>query len=86
MATVTITLEDLDLDLGSYEASIDVKEAQIDDGQATAAHFAGNFIYNMIHTAEFRDAVWQFAQELVASNPGATIGNENPSSQETVSN
>lgn len=77
MATVTITLTDLDLDLGSYKADIKVDESTLDDGFATAAHIAGHYIYNAIHTEDFRNRVWDFAREFIANNEGASIANDN---------
>ncbi|ARK07442.1 hypothetical protein LAV_00042 [Sphingobium phage Lacusarx] len=75
MAIVTITLTDIDLDSGSYQAALDVKDHKIDDGQATAAHFTGHYIYQMIHTPEFRDSVLKYAEALVAANPERSIAN-----------
>lgn len=68
MATVTLTLEDKQ---DSYQISMDVTDSLADEGQVTAAHFAGFYLYNHIATEEFRDAAWTPAL-FTAKERGAT--------------
>lgn len=76
MATVTITLEDMDLNTGAISSSLKVEGSKIDDGQMTAAHITGAYITLLMQQPEFQQKVFAFAEELVANNPGARVAND----------
>jgi hypothetical protein len=76
MSTITITLNDQDLDLGSFSADFNVEGAKLDDGFMTAAHVTGIYILQQLNDPEFQRKVWEFAETLVAQQGGGTsIGN-----------
>jgi hypothetical protein len=81
MSTITITLNDQDLDLGSFSADFNVEGAKLDDGFMTAAHVTGIYILQQLNDPEFQKKVWAFAETLVAQQgDGTSIGNsdQNP--------
>ncbi len=75
-ATVTLTLEDVDLDTGRFDANIayhggDPKGEHL----PSIAQIVGTYMRNLISSAEFQLACWKFADEFVAEHSGRHIAN-----------
>ena len=64
MATVTITITDLDLVAEDFNVDFLATGNEIDNGQATAAYFTGYFMYGLVNTPEFTAGVAAFGREL----------------------
>lgn len=65
MSKITITIQDLDLETGTYSVDFDAEGAQIDQGIATAAYFTGYYLYTLVENDGFIDGVVKFSQEIV---------------------
>lgn len=62
MAKITIELNDIDLDKGTFSAALAIEGAKTDDGFVTAAHMTGAFIMHAINTPEFLAGCMAFAE------------------------
>lgn len=65
MATVTLTVTDLDLAAGSYRVDFHADGNEIDDGRATAAYFTGFYLNTLVNTPDFLDGCITFGKELI---------------------
>lgn len=75
MAKAIITLEDLDLDAGTFKHSLVIEESRIDDGQMTAAHVSAKFMTLQLSHPQFIEQIWAYAESLVANTTSASIPN-----------
>lgn len=65
MARITLTVQDLDLEAGTYMVNFRAEGTEIDDGQATAAYFTGFYLNTLVNTPDFLDGARQFGQDLI---------------------
>lgn len=76
--TLTLTLTDADIHTGRYTAQVDGTDRQKDNAMAyrpTAAQIAGYYMRALLNDSQFVMQVWAFAEEVIANNKDASIGN-----------
>lgn len=71
--TITLTLTDVDLEAGSFDLVVTEEPDAIYENSVTAAYMAACFVKDAMHSNEFRMAVTEFAYDLIAGSPGASV-------------
>jgi hypothetical protein len=75
MAKAVITIEDINLDDGTVSCDVVIEGTKLDDGHVTAAHFFAVFLKDQMGNPVFLKQVWDYAEDIMRSNPGGTIVN-----------
>lgn len=65
MAKITIIVQDLDLDSGTYAVNFEAEGSEIDEGVATAAYFTGYYLYTLIEDEKFIADLIDFADVFI---------------------
>lgn len=70
---IILTLSDVDLDAGSFGASVEESENAIIDGSVTAAYISAMFVRDAMASVEFRMACTEFAYSLTVGRDDVTV-------------
>jgi hypothetical protein len=70
---VVITLNDVDLEAGSFDVTVEESENAIIDGSVTAAYLSASFVKDAMGTVEFRMACTEFAYSLTEGREDVTV-------------
>lgn len=76
-AKMTLTLTDENLETGQYMTRLTGSRDENDMGEylPSTAEVVGSYMTALLYKTEFRDRVWEFAEELVQKNKSAVIAN-----------
>lgn len=82
LSTVKVILTDTDIAAGRYTDKFEIENVNCVPVRPSAAHTTAVYLIAQLRDPQFMQRVWDFAEEVVAKNAGATITNSNDNAAE----